>query len=300
MRGKLAITGASGQLGRQVADLLLDQGFSGKLILISRRPEALADLATRGAELRHGDFDAAADFSKALTGSDRMLLISGTDLERRTQQHQAALDAAAAAGVRHVLYTSMLSPEPRNPAVITASHRATEAALTSGPLNWTILRNGLYADYQVAEFVQASSSGQLVHNRGAGRIAYVARQDCAAVAAAVLSGEGHESRSYEVTGPETWSADKLAQLYAELGGKPVTAKALDDEDFITGLVGASSDGHARFGAELVASFGRAIREGWFSVCNDTVARLIGRAPVGLREVLAHATVRSVLGADLES
>ncbi len=130
-----------------------------------------------------------------------MLLISGTDLEVRIEQHRAAIQAAAAAGVRHVVYTSGLNPEPPNPAVTSPSHYATEQALAESGLSWTVLRDSLYSEYQVPEALQSVASGTLTHNRGDGRVAYVSRDDCAAVAAAVLTGSGHEGRVYDVTGP---------------------------------------------------------------------------------------------------
>jgi NAD(P)H dehydrogenase (quinone) len=154
-------------------------------------------------------------------------------------------------------------------------------------MKWTVLRNSLYADYQMPEALRAIAAGSFVHIRGAGRVAYVAREDCAAVAAAVLLDSGHESTVYDVTGPHAYDATELATLYGELGGHRVEAIALDDATFIAGLVAASSgDDHARYGAELVASFGRAIRMGHMASCTDTVARLTGRPPRTLREVLA--------------
>ena len=103
----------------------------------------------------------------AFAGGERLLLVSATDLGARTAQHQAAIDAAKAAGVRHVIYTSGLKPEPPNPAVVAPSHYATEQALARSGIAWTILRNSLYADYQAPEATQAIASGALVHNRGA-------------------------------------------------------------------------------------------------------------------------------------
>lgn len=286
---KLVITGASGQLGRRVAELLLDQGCRDRLILVTRQTQKLADLAQRGAELRYGDFDDAASLAAAFAGGDRLLLISATDLARRVQQHTNALQAARAAGIRQVVYTSMLAPQPANPAVITPSHRATEQALADSGMAATILRHGLYADYQVPEALAAINAGKLLHNRGAGRIAYVAREDCAAVAAAVMRGEGHAGKVYDVTGPRAWSAVELAELYAALAGREVSARDLDDAAFIDALLAAQGDtGHGRYGAELVASFGRAIREGWFAACTDTVERLAGRPPQDLRALLANA------------
>jgi NAD(P)H dehydrogenase (quinone) len=128
----------------------------------------------------------------------------------------------------------------------------------------------------------------LVHNRGDGRIAYVARDDCAAAAAAVLLQGGHHAAVCDVTGGETYTPAALAALYGELGGRRVENRDLDDAAFVATLVGA--DDHLRYGAELVASFGRAIREGYLDVRSDAVAKLTGRAPRRLRDVLTP-TVR---------
>ena len=133
-----------------------------------------------------------------------MLLISASDIEVRAGQHATAIRAAREAGVRHIVYTSALNPEPPNPAVIAPSHYATERALAASDLAWTVLRNSLYAEYQAPEAVKALAAGTLEHNRGAGRIAYVSREDCAAVAAAVLLTPGHEGRVYDVTGPDLY------------------------------------------------------------------------------------------------
>lgn len=285
---RLVITGASGQLARCAAELVLDDG-SAELVLVTRSPGALADLAARGAEVRKGDFDEPDALARAFAGGERMLLVSTTDLARRVEQHRAAIEAAAAAGVGHVIYTSVVSPSPDNPAAVVPSHLATEQALEASGLRWTFLRNSLYADYQVAEAVRCLASGRLVHNRGDGAVAYVAREDCAAAAAAVLLSEGHEGKAYDITGPEPLTAAELVRLYAEVGGRPVEEVRVDDEQLIEGMVGAGGDDdHLRFGAELVASFGRAIREGWLGACSTAVAELTGRQPRTLREVLeAH-------------
>jgi NAD(P)H dehydrogenase (quinone) len=271
------VSGASGQLGRLVAGLL-----GPGAILVTRTPDAV------GPDARFGDFDEPESLAAAFAGGDRLLLISGTDLDQRAEQHQAAIRAAKEAGVHHVVYTSVLSPEPPNPAVVAPSHHATEEALRASGLAWTILRNSLYADYQVPEAARAVETGRLVHNRGDGRVAYVSREDCAAVAAAVLTGSGHEGRIYDVTGPEAFAATDLAALYGQLGECAVEAVGLDDEAFVASLVGVAGTDHLRYGAELVASFGRAIREGYFRSRSDTVERLTGQPPATLREVLLRA------------
>jgi NAD(P)H dehydrogenase (quinone) len=288
-RANVVITGASGQLGRRTAELVIEQRGADGLILVTRDPAALADLAAQGAEVRPGDFDQPDRLREALAGGQRMLLISAIDLERRTDQHRSAIQAAAGVGVRHVIYTSCLSPEPPNPAFVAPSHHATETALEESGLSWTILRNSLYAEYQVPEAARAVATGTLVHNRGDGRVAYVSREDCAAAAVAVLVGPGHEGSVYDITGPRALDAFDLASLYGEIGARTIEVVALDDESFLAGLIGGEpDDGHLRYGAELVTSFGRSVREGFMASCTDAVGKLTGRPAQALRDLLeAH-------------
>ena len=134
-------------------------------------------------------------------GVDRLLLISAHDLERRAGQHLAAIDAAKAAGVRHVVYTSVPNPTPENPAAVVPSHRATEEALRESGMAWTMLRNNIYAEFQGPVGAQARAAGRLYTSVGEGRIAFVSREDCAAAAAAVLTQDGHEGRPTTSPGP---------------------------------------------------------------------------------------------------
>ena len=291
---KLVITGGSGQLARRAAELVLAKMAPENLIVTTRTPAALRSLAARGVVVRRADFAEPRTLPAAFAGGERLLLVSGTDLGQRTAQHQAAIEAAKTAGVQHVIYTSGLKPEPPNPAAVAPSHYATEQTLAQSGLGWTVLRNSLYADYQAPEATQSIASGALVHNRGGGKVAYVAREDCAAVAAAVLAAGGHAGACYDVTGPEAYSAADLAALYGELGGRPVVERRVSDADFVAAMVGsATRDDHLRFGAELVASFGRSIREGYMSACTDTVTKLVGRPPQSLRQVLAARRQRNV-------
>src|SRR5215207_1595823 len=254
----IVITGASGQLGRLTAELVLDHVPASEVILTTRRPEALSDLAERGATVRPADFDRSETLAEAFAGGEKLLLISTDDLGRRTAQHRAAIEAARDAGVRHVVYTSYLNPVEENPAVITPSHRETEKALRESGLAWTALRHAFYAEYQVPSGAQAIATGQLVHNSGDGRIAYVSREDCAAFNETVTTTEGHEGRAYDITGPKALSQDDMAALLSEVSSRPVEAVAVDDEAFIHGLTSAGVPEPA---AREFASYGRAIREG---------------------------------------
>jgi NAD(P)H dehydrogenase (quinone) len=277
----LGITGASGHLGRLVTQELLDRGVAADdLVLVTRTPEALADRPN----VRRGDFSAPDSLAEAFAGIDRLLLISTDDLATRLEGQRAAIAAAQAAGVQRVVYTSAGNPVADNPVAVGLSHRGTEEALQASGLNWIALRNALYAEFQVPDFQGAIATGQLVSNQGEGRTTYVSRADCAAAAAGALISDT-ENVVYDVTGTELLSAADKAALAAELGGRPVELVAVDDDAFIAGL---QQHGIPAEGAAVIASFGRAVREGYLDQLTDAVQQLAGRPPRSLREVVAAA------------
>jgi NAD(P)H dehydrogenase (quinone) len=277
----LGITGASGHLSRLVTQELLDRGVAADdLVLVTRTPEALADRRN----VRRGDFSAPDSLAEAFAGIDRLLLISTDDLATRLEGQRAAIAAAQAAGVQRVVYTSAANPVADNPVAVGPSHRGTEEALQASGLNWIALRNALYAEFQVPDFQGAIATGQLVSNQGEGRTTYVSRADCAAAAAGALISDT-ENVVYDVTGTELLSAADKAALAAELGGRPVELVAVDDDAFIAGL---QQHGIPAEGAAVIASFGRAVREGYLDQLTDAVQQLAGRPPRSLREVVAAA------------
>ena len=283
----IIITGASGHLGRSTAEMVLDRVPASEVVLTTRRPEELSDFAERGAEVRRADFDRPDTLAGAFAGGERLLLISTDAVGSRVPQHRAAIEAARDAGVGHVAYTSYLNPVAENPAVVTPDHRETEEALRESGLAWIALRNAFYAEYQVPAGAQAVATGRLVHNNGDGRIAYVSREDCAAAAAAVLTGEADsdEGKAYDITGPEPLGQDDVAALLGEVSGRTVEAVAVDDEAFVEGLTAAGLPEPA---ARAIATYGRAIREGYLGEASGAVESLTGRPPRSLREVFeAH-------------
>jgi NAD(P)H dehydrogenase (quinone) len=284
----LVITGASGQLGRRTAELVLEHPDHDELVLVTRRPDSLSDLAARGATVRVGDLESPATLAAAFGGGDRLLLISTDLVGRRLAGHLAAIEAAHAAGIGHVSYTSIADPVPGNPAAVVPDHRATEEALVASGPAWTFLRNALYAEFRLPEARAAIASGELAHNFGTGRHAFVARGDCAAVAAAVLAGgREHDGVAYDITGPELLGGDELAATYSAVGGRPVRAIAVDDETFIGGMVEA---GVPRAGAEIAASFGTALRAGYLGEMTTAVERLSARPAVTVEAVLRDSGV----------
>jgi NAD(P)H dehydrogenase (quinone) len=283
----IVITGASGQLARRVIEEALERVEPSELILVTRTPEALAEYAARGADVRAGDFDDPASLAAAFAGGERLLLISTDALGSRIPQHHAAIDAAVDAGVRFVAYTSIVRPEPDNPAAVVPEHRATEEKIRASGLDWAFLRNSIYADLEADNQAAALATGRLVTNAGAGAVAYVARDDCATAAAAVIPGDDHAGKVYEITGPELLDADARAALFAEQGGTPVEVVHVDDEAFAAGL--AQATGLPLAHAELYASFGRATREGYLAALSGDVQRLTGRQPRPLAAVLTTST-----------
>jgi NAD(P)H dehydrogenase (quinone) len=200
--------------------------------------------------------------------------------------HKAAIDAAVAAGARSIAYTSGINPSDSNPIGVMWEHRQTEEHLRATAPGWTMLRNSVYAEILLMSAEPALASGRHVTNEGDGRVSYVSREDCAAAAAAVLAGDGHDGRIYDVTGAEGLTAAEVAALFVELGGRPVEVVHIDDETYAAGLV--EHAGMPRPVAEVYASFGTGARRGYSAPVSDTVLQLVGRPPKTVRDVLAAA------------
>lgn len=280
----IAITGASGFLGRTTAEEVLRSVDPRELVLTTRAPSSLADLAERGVDVRRVDFADPSTLADGFAGVDRLLIVSTDAIGSRLDVHRAAITAAARAGVGHVVYTSFPEPVPANPALVVADHAGTEQALREAGPAWTVLRNSLYAHMQLPGLAQAAASGQLVTNTGAGATAYVTREDCAAVAAAVLAQGGHEGLTYDITGPQALSAADLAALAGQIGGRDVEVVHVDDAAYASGLGAA---GLPQGLADLVVSFGVAAREGFLAAVSTAVADLTGHRPTALADLTDH-------------
>jgi len=287
MTQTLLVTGASGQLGRRVVELLLE-AKADHIIGTTRSPEKLADLAERGVEVRQADFDRPETLVKAFTGADRLLLIStdavdGTD--RRIKQHRNAVNAAEQAGVKHVIYTSIVRPEPGTPILLAPDHYATEQALTASSLDWTALRNNVYMDTLLMSLPQAIATGQLMAAAGNGGVGYVTREDCARAAAAVLKATTTGQTVLDITGLEVVTYAALARIASDISGRPVSYVDVPPQEMVKGMVGA---GFPEPVAELLVSFQTATAQGYLAVATDAVAELTGIAPQSVRNFLtAH-------------
>jgi NAD(P)H dehydrogenase (quinone) len=278
----IVITGASGQLGRKAAELVLESADPSEVVLVTRSPEHLNELAARGASVRQGDFDEPESLAAAFEGGERLLLISTDKIGSRVPQHRNAIQAAEQAGIGFVAYTSIPNTTEDNPGMVVPEHRETEQLLRDSSLDCALLRNSIYTQMRIPPAAQALASGRFVHNYGEGRIANVAREDCAAVAAAVVAGGDHAGRVYDVTGPDLLTATAFAEVISEVGGKPVEAVAVSDEGMYQHLI---DGGAPEVVAERLTSSGKALREGFLAVQTGVVQELSGRAPRTVREVL---------------
>lgn len=284
----IALTGVSGPFGRAAAQHVLAVVDPHKVVLLTRRPDLVAELVARGAHVRRADFDDPKSLPSALHDTERLLIVSTDAIGRRIPQHRAVIDAAIAAGVSHIAYTSVPRPVPANPSLVVADHAATEQALVAGGAAWTFLRNNMYAHMQVPGLDHAAASGRWVTNTGDGAVAYVTRDDAAAAAAAVLITPGHENVAYDITGPTAWTAEGLAALASTrpaAGGRRVEVVHVDDVTFAAGLREA---GLPEPLVELLTSIGASARDGYLADLSSAVFDLTGRPAATLESVLPNA------------
>lgn len=222
---RIIISGASGNLGGLTVDALLARGVpANRLILVSRTPEELARYADMGASTRYGDFTEPDSLPAAYAGGKRMLLVSiggGALPAPRPELHQRAIDAAIAAGVELIAYTSWAAISQGDTAGISADHVATEQILRDSGVAWTMLRNSVYMDGVPDQARPMIESGQATVPANDIGMAYVTRADCAEAAAAVLTTPGHENRVYDITGPEVIGTREIAAAAAAVSGRDI-------------------------------------------------------------------------------
>lgn len=292
--GKIIVSGASGQFGHAAASQLLDMGK--QVICLSRSTDKVADLAARGAEVRAADFDSPDGLEQAMAGGEKLLLISTTMVGQRPRQHGNAIAAAAAAGVKHIVYTSIMDGgNPDHPAVEQHDHYATEQLLRASGVAWTILYDAQYSEaVATAMAIPALLAGTKPDNCGDGLMPFVSRDDCVNVAVGVLTQDGHANKAYNVTGPELLTISQAMDLISDIAGKPITLIPVDDEGMYQyfdslGVARKSADlgpdDAIPWASEGMVTFGQAIREGHFNLLSDDVERITGKKPRSLRSVL---------------
>jgi len=270
------VTGATGGLGGRVAQLLSQRDVP--LRLVVRDPSRAPDLP--GADVVVATYDDAAALRTAFAGASSVFLVSASEHPERVRQHRTAVDAAAAAGVDRVVYTSFLGAAEDATFTFARDHAATEEHLRASGTAWTFLRDAFYQDV-LPHF--AGADGVLRGPAGDGGLSAVARDDVARAAAAVLTGGAqHDGRSYDLTGPEALSFDDVAAQLAEVSGRPVSyVRETVDEAYAS----RSGYGAPRFEVDGWVSTYTAVAAGELAAVSGDVERLVGRPPGTFREFL---------------
>lgn len=277
----LFVSGASGKLGRRVVELLLERGYEGKIIAGTRHPEKLN---VTGVETRKADFGDVLGLIKALEGVDRLLLIS-TDVlgPSRLALHQSAVAAAQAAGVKHIVYTSMPAPEPVSPIPFAPQHFGTEEAIKATGIAYTLLRMNWYAENLLSSLPPVLQMGKWYTSAGEGTLAHVSREDTAkAAAGALLSGDA--SRTLTVTGPEAFTTRQIAAIASEITGRPIEVVDVTDEQLAAGAIAAGVPAPVAHG--FIVPFDQNTRLGRVALTTNAVELLWGEKPQTLRDFLA--------------
>ncbi|WP_043658735.1 NmrA family NAD(P)-binding protein [Nocardia thailandica] len=278
----VAVTGASGQLGRLVVAELLAAGE--RPVAIVRDPAKAADLAEQGAEVRVASYDDPAALDAALAGVDRVLLVSGNEFGARVAQHTNVVRAAERAGVELLAYTSIPAAQD-NPMRLADEHRATEQVVRASSVPSVLLRNSWYWENYTGGAGHAVATGVLHGALGEGRVSGAARADYAAAAARVLTTDGHAGRTYELGGDSALSGEDLAAALSEAAGAPVRYENLSEADYAAGLRAAGLD---EAHAAVLADADTGIARGALEVTTGDLTRLIGRPATPAAEVFRAA------------
>ncbi|EGX61652.1 hypothetical protein SZN_01894 [Streptomyces zinciresistens K42] len=279
----IVVTGATGHLGRHVVEQLLEKVPADQVTAVVRNPGKAAGLAGLGVRITTADYSVPGAFDTVFTAGDKVLLISGSEVGNdRVGQHKAVIDAAAAAGVALLAYTSA-------PGSLTAAladdHRGTEAVLTESGVPYVLLRNGWYHENYTENLAPVLAHGAVTHAAGAGRVSSASRADYAAAAVAVLTGEGHEGRTYELGGDAAWSFGEYAAELSRQTGRDIAEHPVSARELTGILTGA---GVPEAFAVILAGVDASIAEGELVVDSGDLSRLAGRPTTPLADAVAAA------------
>jgi len=285
MSQTIAVTAATGQLGRLVVEELLARVPADRLAVVVRNAEKARPIAEKGVDVRIASYDEPDKLEAALQGIERLLLISGSEVGKRVPQHTNVVNAAKAAGVSFIGYTS--APKASDTDLILApEHKATEEVIQASGIPYSIMRNNWYFENYVATIEAAKATGEIIGSANGGRIPAVPRSDLAAGHAVVLTSDGHENTVYEFAGDDAWTWDEFAAELSDVLGKPVTYRNVSTEEHAKALQAAGLDeGTANFLAALDVN----IAAGALEVPPGDLRRVLGRPTTSLRAFIeAHA------------
>ena len=275
----IAITGATGQLGQLVIKQLLNTVPANQIVAIVRNPAKAEALSQQGITVRQGDYADESTMTSALNGVEKLLLISSSEVGQRATQHQNVINAAKAAGVKFIAYTSLLHAD-KSPLGLHVEHVATEKALAESGIPYALLRNGWYTENYLASAPPALEHGVFIGAAGEGKIASATRADYAAAAAKVISGDGHAGNVYELAGDHAWTLSELAAELSKQSGKNVTYQNMSEADFAAALKGVGLPAGL---ADMLADSDVGASKGGLFDDSHTLSKLIGRPTTPLSE-----------------
>jgi NAD(P)H dehydrogenase (quinone) len=275
---KTGVTGATGQLGRLVVEGLKGKGLSANVIALVRSPQKAADL---GVEAREFDYNNPDQLVGALHGIEKLVLISGNELGQRATQHANVIDAAKKAGVKWVVYTSLLHADVSSLS-LAPEHFATEKALQASGLSYTILRNGWYTENYTGSIGGALAGGAFIGSAGNGKISSAARADFAEAVVAVITGEGHQGKIYELAGDEAYTLSDLAAEISKQSGKAIPFNNLPELEYAKIL---KSFGIPEMFADAIAGWDIGASKGDLFDESHQLSKLIGRPTTPLAETV---------------
>lgn len=277
-----AVTGATGQLGHLVVDGLIARGVpAGDIVAIVRDATKATDLSDRGIDVRVANYSDTDALKAALSGVDKLLLVSGSDIGQRIAQHTNVIEAAESAGVSFIAYTSILKADTSGVS-LAVEHLATEKRLAASSIPSALLRNGWYWENYQGSLQQTIDGGVLLGSAGEGKLAAASRADYAAAAVEVLVTDGHEGKIYELGGDERLTYADLAAVIAQISGKPVVYKDVPQSDYQAILEGAGLPG---FVADMLSSADAGIARGELDTDSGDLQTLIGRSSTPVASIL---------------
>lgn len=275
----IAITGATGQLGQHVIESLLKTVPASQIVAIVRNPAKATALSQQGITVRQADYSDEAAFTTALQGIDKLLLISSSEVGQRDPQHRNVINAAKAAHVKFIAYTSLLHADT-SPLGLADEHVATEQMLAESGIAYALLRNGWYTENYLASAPAALEHGVFIGAAGEGKIASATRADYAAAAARVISEDGHAGKTYELAGDAGWTLSQLAAELAKQSGKKVVYQNLSEADFAAALKGVGLPAGL---ADMLADSDTGASKGGLFDDSHTLSKLIGRPTTSLAD-----------------
>ena len=278
----IAVTGATGQLGRLVIAALLKKVPASGIVAAVRNGEKARDIAALGVQVRYADYNQPPTWDAALKGVDKVLLISSSEIGQRAKQHRSVIDAARRTGVKLLAYTSVLRADT-SPLGLAAEHKATEALIRASGIPFTLLRHGWYTENYTAGIAGALANGAVYGCAGEGRIASATRADYAEAAAAVLTAENQAGRIYELAGDTAYTLAELAAEISRQSGKNIGYVNLPEAEYKNVLVKA---GLPEVVAALLADSDTGVSKGALFDDGHQLSKLINRPTTSLATAVA--------------